>query len=164
MVGSELLEFIAKTCTQTEDPEALPRVVQLIAKVYNVSSTEVAVLQLAEGILSFVVPAKLRNVGTIPLSAATTSVAARTALNKRAEVINNFQSTRHASVFEGVKLEDGHRLPIRKLMSAPVMRDGECRGVLQVSRKAASEGKVPDFSSDDLMALSQIARHVSNLI
>jgi hypothetical protein len=131
------------------------QVAEAIAKVFNVKPDEVAVLGLlpAGKSLEFVLPAKLRAVGTIPLTS-TTALAARTARERRADVVNNFASSRHASVFEGVPLGRTEGNSIQKIMSAPILRGDKVIGVTQISRKgdsATSSG--PDFSSRDLSEL-----------
>jgi hypothetical protein len=136
-------------------PEWREQVADAIAKVFSVHSDEVAVLGLRQGgkSLEFVLPEKLRAVGTIPLSS-TTALAARTARERRADVVNNFASSRHASVFEGVRLGRTEGSSIQKIMSAPILRGDKVIGVAQISRKgdsALTSGL--DFSSKDLSEL-----------
>lgn len=128
-----------------------------LGAMFRVTEHEVAILRLHEDALSFLVPEKLGGMGTIPLSAATTSVAARTALSKRGELLNNFMATKHISFFEGVKLGESSRLPIHKLMTLPIQKEGRVLGVVQISRKAAPDAQVVDFTPADLLTLSQAA-------
>jgi GAF domain-containing protein len=137
-----------------------------VAKIFRVTETEVALLELSGSLLSFLYPAALRTAGAIPLSSS--AVAARTAQTKQAELFNGFAQVKHFSVFELVKL--GHTglddQVIQKLMSAPVLAEnGEVIGVIQVSRKAprlAAAG--PDFTPDDLQKLESVARFVGTLM
>src|ERR1700683_210186 len=80
------------------DTKSLTRVAQSLSKLFNVDPDEVAILEigLKSKNLKFVIPEKLAAVGSIPLSSAT-ALAARTARERRAEVVNNFSTARHAS-------------------------------------------------------------------
>lgn len=139
-----------------------------LAKTFAVQPDEVAVLKLEKGHLHFVFPEKLHQVGSIPINTST-SVAARTANAKRAEAINNFAQTKHASVFESVELgakhaeklgekHEKHTHVIQKLMSVPVMAATGVVGVIQISRKGTSAPAAgADFSQIDLQKLVAIA-------
>jgi transcriptional regulator with GAF, ATPase, and Fis domain len=134
-----------------------------VAKIFRVKAEEVAVFKLQTNQLHFVHPEKLQRMGSIPLNTST-SVAARTATSKRAEVINSFAQTKHASVFESVDLSQGDKYQdkqanmIQKLMSAPVVGANGVLGVIQVSRKGKSAPEAgADFTPTDLQKLVQIA-------
>src|SRR5256885_2039022 len=73
----------------------------VLAKIFSVQYTEVALLRLESGLLRFVFPDHLRTTGAIPLSSK--AVAAHTALSKKAEIFNNFARVKHASIFEMIK-------------------------------------------------------------
>ena len=73
----------------------------VLAKIFRVQYTEVALLRLEGGLLRFVFPEHLRTTGAIPLSSK--AVAAHTALSKKAEIFNNFARVKHASIFETIK-------------------------------------------------------------
>ena len=114
----------------------------VLAKIFRVQYTEVALLRLEEGLLRFVFPEHLRTTGAIPLSSK--AVAAHTALSKKAEIFNNFARVKHASIFETIKpgVDDADEpappAPIQKLMSVPIMdRDSAVVGVIQISRKGS---------------------------
>ncbi|HUS18620.1 MAG TPA: hypothetical protein VMZ25_03135 [Terriglobales bacterium] len=139
-----------------------------LAKTFTVQPDEVAVLKLDKGHLHFVYPEKLHQVGSIPINTST-SVAARTANTKRAEAINNFAQTKHASVFESVELgakkpeqlgqkHEKHTHVIQKLMSVPVLGPAGVVGVIQISRKGTSAPAAgSDFTQTDLQKLVAIA-------
>src|ERR1700756_2152370 len=96
----------------------------VLAKIFRVQSTEVALLRLEAGLLRFMFPEHLRTTGAIPLSSK--SVAAHTALSKKAEIFNNFAKVKHASIFETIKpngaaSDEQVPAPIQKLMSVPIM-------------------------------------------
>ena len=143
-----------------------------LAKTFSVQPDEVAVLKLERGHLHFVYPEKLHQVGSIPINTST-SVAARTANTKRAEAINNFAQTKHASVFESVELgakkpeqighkHEKHLHVIQKLMSVPVMAATGVVGVIQISRKGDSAPAAgADFTQTDLQKLVAIATSIA---
>jgi GAF domain-containing protein len=132
----------------------------VLAKIFRVQYTEVALLRLEGGLLRFVFPEYLRTTGAIPLSSK--AVAAHTALSKKPEIFNNFARVKHASIFETIKPEDNDETaapaPIQKLMSVPVMdRDSAVVGVIQISRKALDPKFAQDFSREDLHDLELAA-------
>jgi len=137
------------------DSESLARVGEQVAKAFSVKPDEVAILALVEQdkFLKFLIPEKLQAIGTIPMTS-TTALAARTARDKRPEVVNNFTAARHASVFEGVPLGRRHGELIHKIMSAPVTLENKVIGVVQISRKGRTPSDAgPDFTQKDLRDL-----------
>src|SRR3979490_190912 len=97
-------------------------VAQRIAQSLAVRTDEVAILGVSHRWrhLHFIVPEALKNVGFIPLSSKT-ALAARTTRESRPEIINDFTSVKHASVFEGVKLAAESAELIQKIISAPIL-------------------------------------------
>src|ERR1700758_1942096 len=73
----------------------------VLAKIFRVQYSEVALLRLEGGLLRFIFPDHLRTTGAIPLSSK--AVAAHTALSKKPEIFNNFARVKHASIFETIK-------------------------------------------------------------
>ena len=137
------------------DSYALGNVARLVAKLFGVDIDEVAILKLVPKYksLKFVIPEKLSPVGTIPLTS-TTALAARTARERKAEVVNNFSTARHANVFEAVPLGRDPNELIQKIMSAPIMDGSRVHGVVQISRKARSLSQAgADFTQKDLRTL-----------
>ena len=112
----------------------------VLAKIFRVQYTEVALLRLEGGLLRFIFPDYLRTTGAIPLSSK--AVAAHTALSKKAEIFNNFARVKHASIFETIK-PDSERLGRTRAAGsdseAHVGADYGPRfvvvGVIQISRK-----------------------------
>jgi len=134
----------------------------VLAKVFRVQYTEVALLRLEGEVLRFIFPEHLRTTGAIPISSS--AVAAHTALSKKAEIFNNFARVKHASIFETVKPvgsesdEQSLPAPIQKLMSVPIMdRASKVLGVIQISRKGQDPRFAPDFSREDLHDLELAA-------
>jgi hypothetical protein len=145
------------------------RLASAIAEQFEVRPDEVGLLRLNGKSLEFAFPSQLRGVGSIPLTS-TSSVAANTASNKRAQVFNNFSAAKHATVFESVTAdktsakvsERVRNNTIHKLISAPVLHAGHVVGVVQVSRKGAngaSAGK--DFTMNDLKRLIAISHKLA---
>ena len=127
----------------------------VLAKIFKVQYTEVALLRLEGGLLRFIFPEHLRTTGAIPISSK--AVAAHTALSKKPEIFNNFARVKHASIFETIKPsaadadEPVHPSPIQKLMSVPILdRNSNVVGVIQISRKALDAKFAQDFSREDL--------------
>lgn len=143
---------------QAVEPAVFSRISEQIAKGFDAKSDEVAILALIRGgkFLQFIVPEKLQKVGDIPMTS-TNSLAVRTARERRPEVINNFATARHPTVFEAVPLGQQRGEPIQKIMSAPITVDGKVVGVIQVSRKGKNISSVgSDFTPkelNDLVAL-----------
>src|SRR5580700_166212 len=134
----------------------------VLAKIFRVQYTEVALLRLETGLLRFVFPEYLRTTGAIPLSSK--AVAAHTALSKKAEIFNNFARVKHASIFETIKPSSDASeeavapSPIQKLMSVPIMNQQlVVVGVIQISRKGLDSKLAQDFSREDLHDLELVA-------
>jgi GAF domain-containing protein len=134
----------------------------VLAKVFRVQYTEVALLRLDGGLLRFIFPEHLRTTGAIPISSK--AVAAHTALSKKAEIFNNFARVKHASIFETIKPIGADTdvpvppPPIQKLMSVPILdRDSNVLGVIQISRKGLDPRFTQDFSREDLHDLELAA-------
>ncbi len=134
---AELKRVVEKAAEANDGAEPFPLglVAEHVAKAFRVKDDEVAILTLVNEnrFLSFLYPERLRTVGSIPLTS-TSALAARTARDKKAEIMNNFALVRHATVFEGVPLGRGEGEFIQKIMSAPILAGGKLLGVIQVSR------------------------------
>jgi len=141
-----------------------------LAKLFGVRATEVALMRLQKGLLSFLYPEQLKTAGSIPVSSSS-AVASHTASTKKTELFNAFVKVKHASIFESVKLiQSGDPDPteqntIQKLMSAPVLdAQRKVLGVIQVCRKGYDPANAgPDFTQDDLQQLELAAKVLSNL-
>jgi hypothetical protein len=139
--------------------EERAQVAEAIAQRFSVDPDEVAILTLSakKKTLQFVVPEKLAPVGTIPLSS-TSALAARTARERKPEIVNNFSSSRHASVFEGVPLGRRQGETIQKIMSAPILDGNDVLGVIQISRKGRSASDSgPDFTQKEINELASLS-------
>lgn len=164
-VWVDSLETLARADTCT--PE---RMCGEVARMFGVRTTEVGLLRLHGSYLKFVFPAELKTLGAIPLSSA--AVAAKTAVNKTAEVFNNFVQVKHASIFEMVKLGTLIDEPamdaqtIQKLISMAILNPaGQVQGVIQVSRKGATRNTAgPDFTDADLQRLLDARESISRIM
>src|SRR5215475_15969182 len=125
-------------------PKNGEKIAAVLAAEFRVRLEEVGILRVDNDRLVFVHPAKLHNVGKIPLNNSS-SVAVRTINTKRPEIMNNFTKTKHTTFFEMVDLSgkpvagaksaagsSKDRLTIQKLMSVPVIVAGSAVGVVQV--------------------------------
>lgn len=159
-VAVELEELLDRMEKGSVPPDSKSRseVACRVAKLFGVKEDEVAIMELAPSgrTLRFVIPEKLRQVGSIPLSS-NTALASRTARERRSDIINNFSTARHASVFEAVPLGRHPEEAIHKIMSAPILRGDVVIGVAQICRKGASALSAgPDFNPRDLSELNGI--------
>src|SRR6266850_7826187 len=164
------LERIA-TALSAEDGSAsqfsLASVAEKIAKTLSVRKDEVAIMGVSTRWrhLHFLVPEALKNVGFIPLSS-NSALAARTARDSRPEIDNNFTLARHATVFEGVKINSGETPEsIQKMLSAPILSEGKVIGVIQISRKGSSAANSgPDFTAGDLGKVLALCKPLGKLL
>ena len=166
--SSELEHLMDRLEKQAAPPDAksLEQLADEIAKALHVQPDEVAILELLPSgkALKFVLPEKLRAVGSIPLTS-TTALAAKTARERRTDIVNNFAAARHASVFEGVPLGRGQGESIHKIMSVPILSGDKVIGVAQISRKGNSATDAgPDFTSKDLHELQGLNNLVGRFL
>ena len=141
------------------DSDTLAKVAVTIAKMFGVDSDEVAILKFLpkHKSLRFVIPEQLSRVGTIPLTS-TTALAAKTTRERKADLLNNFSTARHANVFEAVPLGRDPNELIQKIMSAPILDGTRVHGVVQISRKARSLAQAgADFTQKDLRTLVSLS-------
>jgi hypothetical protein len=164
------LERIATALSAEEGSASkfsLANVAEKIAKNLSVRKDEVAIMGVSTRWrhLHFLVPEALKNVGFIPLSS-NSALAARTARDSRPEIENNFVTTRHANVFEGVKINSEVATEsIQKIISAPILAEGKVVGVIQISRKGATAKSAgPDFTADDLGKLLAVCKPLGKLL
>ena len=163
------LELLADHMTSEKSGNqqlSVPALAERIATNLNVKPDEVAILTVSvrRRSLNFLVPEALRNIGSIPLSS-TSALAARTARESRPDILNNFSTVRHATVFEGMKADSLSATAIQKIISAPILCEGKVIGVIQISRKAATVVEAgPDFTPDDLGKVLAICKPLGKLI
>src|SRR5712664_17884 len=145
---------------------SLPSVAEKIAKNLGVRNEEVAIMAVSTRWrhLHFLVPEALKKVGFVPLSS-NSALAARTARDSRPEIENNFPAARHATVFEGVKINSETPESIQKMLSAPILSEGKVIGVIQISRKGPSAANAgPDFTAADLGKILALCKPLGKLL
>ncbi len=165
MAGNDLSLNLVRLVEELRQAGAFPsddvlnRLAGEIGSAFGAGLDEVAILRLSsDGALSFLTPVKLAKLGSIPTSN-THSLAVKTIRDRRGECINNFSVYRHPTVFEAVALSDEQKAaPIQKIVSAPILADGNVVGVIQVSRRGkAGDPMGPDFTARDLAELTTAA-------
>ena len=128
-----------------------------IGRTFRAKSDEVAALRVSlDGKhLRFVFPQKMAKIGQLPITT-TNSLAVRTVRDKRGEIVNNFATYKHPTVFESVQLSSEETsAPILKIMSAPMLVDNRVVGVIQISRRGRpGEAVGGDFTPKDLKELT----------
>jgi len=158
LVVAKLVDEMRKAGTYPSEQE-LNRLAAQVSNGFKAKKEEVAILRLSgDGrMLSFIFPVKLSVVGNIPLTT-THSLAAKTIRDKRGEIVNNFPTYKHPTVFEAVDLSEQEKaVPIQKIMSSPMLVEGKVVGAIQISRKArAGEPVGPDFTPADLAQLATV--------
>jgi hypothetical protein len=111
--------------------------------------------------INFLWPEGMTNTGHIPLNAVN-SLVARTANELVTTLDNSFAKSRHLFMFEHMLAEKSDRITIQKIISVPVVADGEAKAVIQVVRKGKTQAEAgDDFSEHDLADLVKIASLLS---
>jgi hypothetical protein len=152
--------MIDRLAALSSHEERLEEVANSLCRVFGTKTPdEIAIFSLdaSKETLMFVWPNKLKSAGIIPISAITPLVA-KTVRENRGFLDNLFANTTHAAIFEKFKIDGALPLPIQKIMSVPVHRDGCLCGVIQVSRKGDDVANVGrDFSQQDLVILQRMS-------
>lgn len=133
---------------------------------FGVGRDEVAIFSFDKSreVLVFIWPHSLKSIGSIPLNAHRCLVT-KTALELKGSMDNSFASTPHLYMFEHFLSEKEKRVPIQKIMSAPIMSGSTFKGVVQVARKGLDrESSGADFSVADLELLTSAARIVADYL
>ncbi len=159
----ELPEHLLPLTSILEAGATPQSICMVLAELFCVQPTEVALLRLEQNVLHFLYPEHLRSSGAIPISSS--AVAAHTALSKTAEIFNNFALVKHASIFEIIRPPGADAsdqlvpLPIQKLMSVPIVghEQSTVLGVIQVSHKGAEPSFTRDFTREELHDLKLAA-------
>ena len=104
--------------------------------------------------LRFVAPRQLTDLGTIPTTKKD-SIAVNVFTRKVGEANNNVPMARRVAFYESVRMNDKVR-PIMKMVTVPIVSDGQVIGVAQVSKKGdtlAAAG--PDFNAADVRKVAE---------
>lgn len=163
-------QFEEKLKTRTDsinDPtEKLKTVAEELAAYFGVRTHEVGIFKVMpkKHEIIFLWPQGMASFGHIPLNAIN-SLVAKTANDRAGIFDNSFAGSRHLFMFEHMLAEKSERIPLQKIMSAPIINGEEVLGVLQISRKAPSLTEAgADFTPADLDALNAISATIANYL
>ena len=143
--------------------DLLKTVASGIASFFSLRTHEVGIFSVNRNKheIIFLWPQGMTSAGHIPLNAVN-SLVARTANELVTTLDNSFAGSRHLFIFEFMLAEKSDRIPIQKIMSVPVVSDGEAKAVLQVVRKGTTLAEAgEDFSEQNLADLVEIAALLS---
>jgi hypothetical protein len=163
----QILGAMADSRSKAESPRELfldmcERVVKYVAGAFGAKSDEVALLFLTSDRkhLRFAAPRKFFDLGTIPVTKRD-SIAVNIFGRKAGEAMNNVPMVKHVAFFESVKLRD-RAVPIQKMVTVPILHEGEPVGVAQVSRKGETASEAgPDFTQADANKAQEIFQSVA---
>jgi hypothetical protein len=138
------------------------RVVKGVSAEFGAKTDEVAILVLTSDRkhLRFAAPRKFADLGTIPVSKRD-SIAVNVLARKSGEAMNNVPMVKHVSFFESVKLRD-RAVPIQKMITVPILLQGEAVGVAQVSRKGDTPAEAgPDYTAVDVARAQRLFEQIA---
>ncbi len=166
----QILAAMAGSRDRADNPRELfldmcERVVKHVAGVFAAKADEVAILFLTSDRkhLRFAAPRKFFDLGTIPITKRD-SIAVNIFGRKTGEAMNNVPMVRHVAFFESVKLRD-RAVPIQKMITVPILHEGEAVGVAQVSRKGETAAEAgPDFTQADANRAQELFETVAPLL
>lgn len=126
------------------------------AEVFGRQVDEIGILIVsADGkYLRFAAPRKLCDLGTIPTTKRD-SIAVGVFTRKVGEANNNVPLVRHVAFFESVRVTD-KVLPIMKMVTVPIISNGQIVGIAQVSKKGDTLTEAgPDFNAADVRRVNE---------
>ncbi|MGE5343687.1 MAG: hypothetical protein ACM3SY_19635 [Candidatus Omnitrophota bacterium] len=158
---NELVAQLKVEISKNTPDESFPIVMKEIEAFYTenffLNAYEVAILltNQEKTILSFAYPEYLLNAGMIPVSS-TEAVIATIFRTGRGTIDNKFQQTRHLKIFEAIRTPEGKILPLVKMMGALIAVEEEKIGVIEISRRSATEDDAgDDFTPPELEFLTK---------
>lgn len=164
MVNSFIESLKVRIEAQNGSEELLKTIATEIAGFFSLRAHEVGIFSVnrKKHEITFLWPQGMSNAGHVPLNAVN-SLVARTANDLVTTLDNFFAKSRHLYIFEFMLAEKSDRIPIQKIMSAPVIVDGTAKAVIQIVRKGASLTEAgADFSEQNLADLVKIAALLSH--
>ena len=158
----ELLAAMASKRDEVDNPlelflDVADRVVKVVCGQFGNKPDEVAILMSTSDRkhLRFAAPRKFADLGTIPVTKRD-SIAVNIFNRGAGEAINNVPMVKHVAFFESVKIRD-RVAPIQKMITVPIVHDGEAVGVAQISRKGENPAEAgPDFTPGDLKKAQEL--------
>ena len=162
----DILEAMAGKRGEVDDPlelffEMAQRVVKSVSAEFGTKGDEVAILFLTTDgkHLRFAAPRRFSDLGTIPITKRD-SIAVNILGKTAGEALNNVPVVKHVAFFESIKIRD-RATPIQKMITVPILHDGEAVGVAQISRKGDTPRDAgPDFTPVDVRKAEEIFRLV----
>ena len=165
----DLLEILRAMASKKDEVESrrelfheiAERVVKHTCTAFHAKADEVAILMTTSDgkHLRFVSPRKFSDLGTIPITKRD-SIAVNVFAKKTGEAMNNVPMVKHVAFFESVKIRD-RVVPIQKMITVPILHDGEAVGVAQISRKGENPADAgPDFTAGDLKRAQDLFENV----
>jgi len=166
----ELLAAMASKKSEVANPRELfldmaERVVKAISGSFGCKPDEVAILIVTgdNKHLRFAAPRKFADLGTIPVTKRD-SIAVNILGRKTGEAMNNVPMVKHVAFFESVKLRD-KVLPIQKMVTVPILLNGDAVGVAQISRKGETPAEAgPDFTAADVKKIEGFFENVARYL
>src|SRR5262245_20623139 len=163
----EILSAMVSRRSEVPDPRELlldvgERIVKPVSGAFGVKADEVAILLVTSDgrHLRFVSPRQFADLGTIPVTKRD-SIAVNILGKRTGEALNNVPQVRHVAFFESIKLRD-RPVPIQKMITVPILDQGQAVGVAQVSRKGETPGAAgPDFSANDVQKAQDLFESVA---
>ena len=134
------------------------RVVKAVAAAFGTKTEEVGILlATSDGRhLRFIAPRRFIDLATIPVTKRD-SIAVGVFNRKVGEALNNVPLVRHVTFFESVKIKDRVSPPIQKMVTVPILHQGQPIGVAQISRKGESPAAAgADFTPADVRRAQEL--------
>lgn len=157
MSAADFCSRLTRILLDAPAPERLAVAAAEIAAFFGVDAHEVAYFQVESGGRSAVFRWPPSTMINIPLKSFSTSLLSATAREQRAFVNNAFATTPHLHMFEHALAEREQRVPVQKIMSAPVLAGDQLRGILQICRKGRTLAEAgADFGDVELQELQQV--------
>jgi hypothetical protein len=138
------------------------RAVKVVCAEFGSKADEVALLFVTADRkhLRFTAPRKFADLGTIPVTKRD-SIAVTVFNRGTGEATNNVPMVRHVAFFESVKIRD-RVLPIQKMVTVPILHQGEAVGVAQISRKGETPMEAgPDYTNADVKKAQDLFQSVA---
>lgn len=138
-----------------------------IARFFEVQEHEIGLFQInpVSHMAVLRAPLSIGNPATIPVQSIASSQLVSTIREQRGFIDNNFSRTPHLHMVERTLAEREQRIPVQKIMSAPLAAEGEVRWVIQVTRKGKTRDEAGvDFTEADLRYLENMVNAVAGLL
>ena len=166
----DILEAMSAKKGEVESPRELfldmaERIVKSVSHSFGCKSDEVAILLVTSDgkHLRFAAPRRFADLGTIPVTKRD-SIAVNILGRKAGEAMNNVPMVKHVAFFETVKLREKN-FPIQKMITVPILYDGDAVGVAQISRKGENPAVAgPDFTGADVQKAQKLFAKVAMLL